>query len=133
MTSVAAFTSLVQPKLAPVDTIHAILATTRGRSGTFSVSFGSQHRSTFEIAVTTTRGSVSVTPTAVVVTDVERKEVQKEFQFSSGVAQELEGFVTSIQTGKLDARGAPEEAERDLAIIESMLTSAQEGGQVKHL
>ena len=63
--SLAAFTALAQLKLAPVDTVHAILASDCGRSGTFSVSFGAAFKSGFEIDVVTTKGRVTVTPTSV--------------------------------------------------------------------
>jgi len=125
----AAFTALLQPKLAPVDTVHAIMATTKGRIGTFSVSFGTEFKSSFEIEVVTTEGAVTVTPAEVTITrrggpggvQTERKE----FGFSAGVKPEMEAFGKSIQTEQLDPRQSPAEALKDLAILQGMLESAQ--------
>jgi predicted dehydrogenase len=127
VSSLAAYTALVQPKLAPVDTVHAILATDSGRSGTFSVSFGAAFQSSFEIVVVTTKGRVSVTPTSVVIVcldDSGKKQEQTEnFTFSAAVAHEVEAFATSIQKNVTDPRATPQQALKDLTIIQSMLDS----------
>ena len=125
--SLAAYTALVQPKLAPVDTVHAVLATTSGRSGWFSVSFGAAFDAGFELVVVTTQGRVSVTPTNVssVYLDEtgQKQEQKKDFEFSAGVAAELEAFAASISSRTVDPRASPEQALKDIFIVESMLDS----------
>ncbi|KAJ9611494.1 hypothetical protein H2200_004678 [Cladophialophora chaetospira] len=137
ITALAAFTALIQPNLAPVDTVHAILASESKRSGTFSVSFGSAFKSGFEIEVVTTKGRVSVTPTSVTVACLDesksKKEQKEDFPFSAGVAKEVEAFATSIQSGKVDPRASPQQAARDLEIIQSMLESGKDAGSFKRL
>ena len=74
------FTNLLQKKLAPVDTVHAVVSTEGGHVGTFCVSFGTEFKSGFEIEVVTTNGAVSVFPTEVRVVQwcaVGRTEVKK--------------------------------------------------------
>jgi predicted dehydrogenase len=133
--SLAAFTALAKPDLAPVDTVHAILATEKGRSGTFSVSFGSQFRAGFEMSVVTTKGRVVMAPNGVTTTRLsssgEKSEATKEFQMASGVPSEVEVFVASIESGSPEPRASPQQALKDLRIIQSMLESADEGGTVK--
>lgn len=137
ITSLAGYTALVQPKLAPVDTVHAVLATNSGRSGWFSVSFGAAFESGFEIVVVTTKGRVSVTPTVVSTIDIDaagqKRDQTKEFEFSSGVAAELDAFADSINTGTADARATPEQALKDILIIQSMLESGVENGASKQI
>ncbi|ERS96910.1 uncharacterized protein SPSK_02598 [Sporothrix schenckii 1099-18] len=130
---VSAFTTLLQPKLAPVDTVQSILATDKGAIGTFCVSFGTEFKSAFEIEVVTTKGAVTLTPTAVTSTWVEaaggnKKEDKKEFSFSSGVKPEVVAFGASLAKGAVDPRQSAEEALKDLAILEALLTSADQGG-----
>lgn len=48
--SLAAFTSLQQKKLAPVDTVHGIASTLNG-SGTLCISFGTEFKSRLEVEV----------------------------------------------------------------------------------
>lgn len=130
---VAAFTTLLQPKLAPVDTVQAILTTDKGALGTFCVSFGTEFKSAFEIEVVTTRGAVTLTPTAVTSSWVEegggdKKEDQKEFTFSAGVKPEIVAFGASLAEGVVDPRQSPQQALKDLAILEALLASADKGG-----
>ncbi|CAK7201574.1 hypothetical protein SEUCBS139899_004280 [Sporothrix eucalyptigena] len=129
---VSAATTLLQPKLAPVDTVQAVLTTTKGVIGSFSVSFGIEHKGAFQIEVVTTKGIVTLTPTDVTskwLEGTEKKENKKEFSFSSGVKPEVAAFAASIPSGKVDPRQSPQEALKDLAALEAMLTSADKGGQ----
>lgn len=58
------------------------------------------------------------------------KEEVKEFAFGSGVASEVSTFITAVQTGTLDARGAAMEALKDLMAIEMMLESGKNNGSL---
>lgn len=131
----SARTTLLQKKLAPVDTVHAILTTQSGRSGTFSVSFGTEFKSGFQIQVVTTHGSVTVTPVEVTTirkgADGNKAEEKKEFGFTAGVKPEVEAFQRSIEAGKVDEKQSPEQALKDLEILEGMLKSGEKGGVLK--
>ena len=137
ISTLAALTALIQPNLAPVDTVHAILASGSNRTGTFSVSFGTAFKSGFEIEVVTSKGRVSVTPTSITTVHADgtdgKKEEKEEFEFSSGVVREVEAFATSVESGKLDARASPQEAARDLELIQCMLESGKDAGSTKTL
>ncbi|CAK7229761.1 hypothetical protein SCUCBS95973_007337 [Sporothrix curviconia] len=130
---VSAATALLQPKLAPVDTVNAVLTTNHKAVGTFCVSFGMAHKGGFQIEVVTSNGCVTMTPADVtskwVDKDGEKKEDKKDFSFSSGVKPELAAFAASLAAGKVDSRQSPEEALQDLTVLEAMLTSADKGGE----
>lgn len=123
---ISAFTTLLQTKLAPVDTIHAILRTDNKVCGTFDVSFGTEYKAGFSIEVVTTNGRVSVGPTEVVVADASGVKASP-IELNPGVAEELDVFVTGIINGQLDERLSLEEAVEDLNLVESMLQSASSG------
>lgn len=131
----SARTALIQEKLPPVDTVHGLLTTTSGRSGTFIVSFGSEFKSGFTIELVTTNGSVRLTPGVVNVTrkgpDGEKVEETKTFEFNSGVKAEVAAFAQSITNGKVDARQAPSEALKDLEILQALLESGEDSGAIK--
>ncbi|KIH93772.1 hypothetical protein SPBR_04351 [Sporothrix brasiliensis 5110] len=130
---VSAFTTLLQPKLAPVDTVQSILTTDKDTNGTFCVSFGTEFKSASEIEVVTTKGAVTLTPTTVTSTWVEvaggdKKEDKKDFSLSSGVKPEVVAFGASLAKGAVDPRQSAEKALKDLAILEALLASADQGG-----
>ncbi|CAK7237607.1 hypothetical protein SBRCBS47491_010041 [Sporothrix bragantina] len=129
---VTAATTLLQEKLAPVDTVNAVFVTNHKAVGTFCVSFGMEHKGGFQIEVVTSNGSVTMTPTDVTTKWVEggeKKEDRKEFSFSAGVKPEVAAFAASLPSGQVDPRQKPEEALQDLAVLEAMLTSADKGGE----
>jgi predicted dehydrogenase len=126
---------LLQKKLAPVDTVHALLSTKSGASGTFTVSFGTEFKAGFQIHIVTTKGSVTVTPTEVTVTMKDeggnKLELKKNFAFSAGVKPEIEAFGKSINAGNVDSKQSPENALKDLEILEGMLRSGEKGTILK--
>ena len=125
---ITAFTSLLQKKLPPVDTVHALIESRGGRHGTFCVSFGTEFKSGFEIEVVTTTGRVTVTPTQVESVGKSFSEPKKdEFQFGSGVKPEISAFVAGITAGEVNKRQSPEEALRDLQVLEALLNSGSAG------
>ncbi len=132
ITYVAAFTALLKQHLAPVDTVHATVQITNGNNGTFSLSFGAEFGCAFEIQVVTEKGVVTVRPTAVVVTTRENKRGQAHsFESCKGIRQEVAAFAQSIRTGQLDKRGSPEQALKDLKVIQAMLDSSENARKVK--
>ncbi|EXJ80116.1 hypothetical protein A1O1_08258 [Capronia coronata CBS 617.96] len=126
-TGVSALTTLVQPMLAPVDTLHALWKVSNGRQGFFNVSFGVEFQSGFEFEIVTSKGSVLVRMTEVITTTKddagEKKPSTTEVPMSMGVKEEVAAFAESLEKGKLDPRLSPEEAIADLQILEAMLKS----------
>ncbi|KAL2051996.1 hypothetical protein ABVK25_007688 [Lepraria finkii] len=134
---VTAFTSLLQPHLAPLDTINAIVKVENENSGQFCLSFGAEFKTDFEIQVVTDRGAVTVLPTevAVLTKDAggERTERRGRVRPGSAVKVEVAAFAESIRTGKSDPRGTPEQALADLQVLQAMLESGEEAGAVKEV
>lgn len=127
--SVKASTSLLQPQLHPLDTVNAILSTASGRSGSFNVSFGSAVRGGFRLAVATTAGEVEMNPSEVKVTRLSSDGAKTEEVISlvknAGVKLELQAWADSLAGGKVDARQSPEEALRDLDVLEGLLKAGE--------
>ncbi|KAE8550243.1 hypothetical protein EYB25_006464 [Talaromyces marneffei] len=126
------FSTQMQPHLPPVDTVNGAYLLKSGRSGTISLSFGIEFKSDFLIEVTSTNGSVAMTPAGVKVverggSDGERKEALKEFPFNTGVGLEIEAFGKAIEKKAADPRQTAEEALLDLVLIEKLLTGEQGG------
>jgi predicted dehydrogenase len=129
----SAFTTLLRPQLPPVDTVHAILKTASGNSGTLCISFGAQYKSGLEFEVVTENGSVKMTPGDVQVVSSsggEKSETKKDFKFNAAVLPEIEAFAKSLQANVRDERQSPEESLADLVILQRMLESGEEEGQV---
>lgn len=139
ITEVAAFTSLLQPRLPPVDTAHATMRISNGRNGTFAISFGAEFKNDFEIEVVTDKGAVTVKPDEVVVLarsaheEGRRKRVARSFRLEESVRWEIAAFADGIRKGKPDVRGWPEQALADLMVLQAMLESGEQGGAVKSL
>ena len=135
--NVASFTNLLEKKLAPVDTVHAILKLRSDRSGSFNVSFGTQFKGGFEIEVVTKNGCCTVGPTEVTCVHLdatgEKAEKKESFEFGAGVKKEVEAFAQSIRDGKSDERATPEQALADLELLEALLRSGEEGGKLYKL
>jgi len=126
----AAFTRQVQPHLPPKDTFHATLQLADGTQGTFAMSFGSSRRFS-EFTVVGEKGSLSVNGFSVSVFDAEGKEVEKkDFPAgpSPGVHAEVAAFAQAVRSGKAEERASPLEALRDLALVETILDSGDQGG-----
>ena len=108
---------------------------TNGNNGTFNVSFGCEFKSGFEIQVVTDKGAVTVTPTDVTTTTKnssgEKEDKVEKFEYSSGVIPEILSFAQSIEAGKGDERATPQQALMDLRILQSLLESGEDNGQVK--
>ncbi len=132
-----AFSTLLEERLGPIDTVHAAAVTQEGKTGTISISFGTEFKSGLEIEVVTTNGVVTWTPVAVKVAkkgaDGEKEETSKDYVYSSGVKQEFEAFGKSVVAGKVDPRQTPQEALKDLEMLQSLLESGEGKGAVRTL
>ncbi|KAL2357645.1 hypothetical protein BJ546DRAFT_1024045 [Cryomyces antarcticus] len=128
-TRVSAFTTQLQKHLPPVDTADATWKLKNGSSGTFAVSFGTTFGGS-EYTVACEKGTVSVSRGMIVVTkdgkEVERKDLTSE---GAGVKQEVKAWGEGIAASKQDSRQTPEEALKDLEILEAMLQSGERNGQ----
>lgn len=125
---VSAFSAQLQPHLPPVDTLHALLQTGSGVSGTLSVSFGTSDSGS-EYVVAAEKGTVTVLRGKVVVV---RDGVSEEKDFAdegSGVKQEVQAWAEGLAQGKPNAQQSGEEALADLRILEAALRSGESGGQ----
>lgn len=131
--ALCAYSTLLQPHLAPVDTLNSIWLTKSGISGTFSMSFSTTFcRSEYNVACE--KGTVTVLIGKVIVQETGGKPVEKEFpNEGSGVKQEVAAWAESLVAGKADPRQSPEEALADLEILEKMLTSGAGHGKTESL
>jgi len=127
--SVAAFTAQLQEHLPPVDTMNSTLLLSNGASGTLSISFGTTDTGS-EYLVACEKGSVHVSRGKVTVTKDGKVTEEKEFNDEgNGVKQEIKGWAESLESGKWKEEQSPEEALRDLEVIESALKSGEQGGK----
>ncbi|RMZ71145.1 dehydrogenases and related s [Pyrenophora seminiperda CCB06] len=126
---VSAFTAQLQEHLPPVDTLNATMQLDNGASGTMSISFGTTDTGS-EYLVACEKGSVHCSRGKVVVTrkgkDAETKEFPDE---GNGVDQEMKAWAKSLEQGKRNEMQSPEEALKDLEIIEICLKSGEQGGK----
>lgn len=128
-TSVRAFTNLTHEHLAPIDTVTAIVKTESGATGTYTHSAGSL-MSSFEWEVACEGGTVKSDGDVVTVTKG-GESVEKVFEKTSGVKEEVDVWARSILEGKGDAMQSAEEALADLEFLERMFGSGEEGGSEK--
>jgi predicted dehydrogenase len=134
---VAGFSSLLEERLLPVDTINAVALTRKGVAGTIAITFGTEFKSGTEVEVITTNGSVCWSPTKVNTQkrkdggpEDEKEEVSKWFPHSTGVKEEVAAFARSMETGQLDELLSLEEALKDLEVVQGLLDSGAEGGKM---
>jgi predicted dehydrogenase len=135
-TSVAAFTTLLQPHLPPVDTVNAIWNTQSGIAGTYSNSFGTTFSGN-EYGIACENGSVVVTGTKVTVNKGEqdqRESTEKNFvNEGNGVEQEVAAWAQALVDKTPNPKQSPEEALADLEILEKMLLSGEAKAKVESL
>lgn len=135
----AGFSALLDDRLIPVDTIHAVALTQDGRSGTIGISFATEFKSGLEIEIVTTNGSVTWSPTSVKsksrkADGSEGEEIEeKEFPYSSGVTAEVGAFALAMEAGKVDVIQTPGEALKDLEILQRLLESGAGGAAIQNI
>jgi predicted dehydrogenase len=126
---VSAFTAQLQEHLPPVDTLNATMLLENGASGTLTISVGTTDTGS-EYLVACEKGTVHVSRGKVVVTksgqDAETKEFPEE---GNGVKQEIKAWAKSLEQGQRNEMQSPEEALKDLEILESCLKSGEQGGK----
>lgn len=127
--SLCAFTAQLQEHLPPVDTLNATLLLSNKASGTLSISFGTTDSGS-EYLVACEGGSVHVSMGKVTVKKGGKVVEEKEFgDEGNGVRQEIKAWAEGLEKGGWTEAQGPEEALRDLEIIEAALKSGEEGGK----
>ncbi|CAI6089602.1 unnamed protein product [Clonostachys chloroleuca] len=131
LSTVAAFTSLSEPRLAPLDSLSAVCLTKGGTCGTLSMSFGVDSCPKYlEIIMVTDRGTVSVAFDSVkVTTTANGRQANEEIpcKFDMGVKNEVEAFASSLINRTQNEQQCGSQAFEDLKLLEYMLESAKEG------
>ena len=130
------YSGLLEERLIPVDTVQAVALTNEGKSGTVVISFGTEFKNGFEVEIVTTNGSVTWNPTYVKVAkrkgDGTGQETStKEFPWSSGVKPEVAAFAQGIEEGKIADLQTPEQALKDLEVLQRMIESGAAGAALK--
>ncbi|KAL3482793.1 hypothetical protein BJX62DRAFT_231441 [Aspergillus germanicus] len=136
---VSAHTTSLQAHLPPVDTVHAVLGTDQGRSGTYVSSVGIKAKRVMEFEVVTDKGSVIYRPFQTEIA-VKQDEGSSEWVERSeraplmwGVKEEVAAFADGILTGTLDSRLSTADALEDLRIVEAMLRSGEDQGKAVNI
>lgn len=134
----ACFSALLQERLPPVDSVHSIASTRGGANGSICLSFGTEFKSALEIEVVTTEGSVVWDTKDVIVVrrgaGAEKVESRKVFGFDSGVKLEVSSFANSIRVGGTpDPLQSPEQALKDLQVLQALLESGEAKAALKTL
>jgi predicted dehydrogenase len=133
--SLRAFAHLTHPRLAPLDTLHAILSLTDTVRGTVAISYGS------EVDVDPSRPLVTVYGSAGTLEVLQGAQwtfrtrrsgnelVPEEETFEvRGVREEVDAFARAIVTGEwasCEERTGPCKALVDLAMVEACISSAE--------
>lgn len=125
--SVRAFTDLVHPHLAPIDTVNAIIKTRSGATGSYQHSAGAL-LSAFEWNAGLENGTVRAAGDSVTVTPKDGQPAEKKFARTTGVTEEVAAWGEALQAGKPNPLQSPEEALADLEFLEKMFRSGDEDG-----
>ncbi|KAK4182373.1 oxidoreductase-like protein [Podospora australis] len=127
----AGFSALLEERLVPVDTVNAVALTQDGKSGTVVITFGTEFKDGLEVEIITTKGTVTWSPRAVITATGKQGESKKEFGYNSGVQAEVAAFEKAVAAGKADPLQSPEEALKDLSVLQGLLESGDAGAAVK--
>lgn len=132
---VSAFTRQNRQHLPPADTLHATVQLADGATGIYG-NTAAASRFVYEIELMGQEGYILVSigyvePSQVKLVLNDGTTESKSFPDANrnAIAEEFRAFAKSISEGVGDARGSPEEALVDLAIIEYMLTSGDKSGE----
>ena len=129
------FPTQLQKILPPVDTVHAVMSTTGGGTGTFHVSFGAEFNQGFEMEAITTTGAVTFSPVKMKVVrrlpSGEHSEEESDVIMDSGVPAEIEAFGRGIARGNLDDRQSTAQGFDDVLVMQKMLESGKAGGALQ--
>ena len=123
----SAFTAQLREHLPPVDTLNATVLLKNGSSGTISISFGTTFSgASYEVAAE--KGTVTVSRGRVTVKKDGQEEVKDFPDEGSGVKQEVKAWAEAVAKGVENPQQSPEEALKDLELLEASLKSGENGG-----
>ncbi|KAL1891837.1 hypothetical protein Sste5346_007381 [Sporothrix stenoceras] len=121
---VVCLSSLLEERLPPVDSVHAVASTKGGVNGTITISFGTEFKSALEVEIVTTEGRVTWDMGKVVSVRRGQEDAQTApFEHNFGVKPEVAAFAAAVATGKADPLQSPQEALKDLALLQALLES----------
>jgi predicted dehydrogenase len=123
----SAFTTQLQQHLPPLDTVHAVVQLGSGSSGTVEISFGTTFTGS-EYSVACEKGTVSVSRGKVTVTKGKEVEVKEFTEEGNGVKPEVKAWAEGLEKGQANEKQSPEEALKDLMLLEGMLNSGEQKG-----
>ena len=124
--SVRAEVRQVSPDLPPADTLSATLHFAGGAIGCYLVSYAAGAFWDAPLQIVGTEGSMRVDRGWIEIATAGGEPERRAVQVRDGVDAELAAFVETVLDGAPHAN-TPDEALRDLAVIEAMLQSAQTG------
>jgi predicted dehydrogenase len=124
--SVCALTASHRPDLPAADTMSASLRFASGVIGTYLISYAAGSRlGNDAVHIVGSEGSLRVSRGELVLQSNDACERQQ-FNVFISVREELAAFAATVRHGA-PHRNPPQEALRDLAVVEAMLKSAQTG------
>jgi predicted dehydrogenase len=118
----------LSPALPPADTLTATLAFASGAQATYLNTFALGTPFAAPLVITGERGSLRIERGRIEQADGDGQVQVKECAIYNGVDNELIAFAAAVREGA-PHRNTPLEALGDLAVIEAMLASAQDGRQ----
>ena len=126
--AVQAMTTQMSADLPPADTLTAALRMADGTTGAYGVTYAGGANTLQDLTVIGTDGHLSVSRDllSVHVGDTSQHTRSR----PHGVQKELEAFAAAIHNGT-PHRNTPQAALQDLAVMEALLNSAQQGQQVE--
>lgn len=127
--AVSAVMTQVLPDLPPADTISTTLRFANGVLGAYMASYAVGAPWPPQIHIVGEKGALRVIRGEIEITKQGTTQTIKCSAYD-GVQKELAAFAAAIRTGE-PHRNSPEEALRDLAVIEAMLRAAESGQTVE--
>ncbi|MBK8049499.1 MAG: Gfo/Idh/MocA family oxidoreductase [Anaerolineales bacterium] len=123
--SVTAFTTQANADLPPVDTLGAALRFASGALGVYLNTYAAGTPFNAPLTLVGSQGSLRVERGRLEITRNDGKVETEVLPAMTGVQHELAAFADAIQFG-VPHRNTPQEALRDLQLIEAMLRAANE-------
>jgi predicted dehydrogenase len=125
--SVTATVAAHRPDLPPADTLSATLRFANGAVGSYSVSYAARSGlAESSLHVVGSEGSLRVAADTLTLWTVNDETSTRTFPPHQSVERELVAFGEAIRSGASHCN-TPKEGLRDLAVIEAMLTAAEQG------
>ncbi len=128
VTHVSAVVKQMREDLPPADTIAATLQFANGALGSYCATYAAGAWIKFPIIITGSQGTMRVSREVLEITKNGETKMYPVTAYL-GTHREFAAFADAIQSGQ-QHRNTPEEAWRDLAVIEAMLQSAKSIEQV---